>query len=316
MKETDLEPAQQGQESEPRIGGLSPLRLTNNPLLSQYLDSIPSQLSAYSVTSLFIWQDFFNYYWTLVDDHLCLFARYDGNYYMPLPPLGSGFNPKAVRESFSLMEHLNSNPAVSRIENVGEETAALYEGMGLRVRLNACEYLYRREAMVGLQGDANKSKRWAIISFLKHYEASFEPFRLADLLQCAELFDDWRSMRLEKFKDSYYKALMEDATLAHCRALEYYQDLKLMGRVVKIGGRVKGYTFGFELRPQLFCILLEVCDLRIKGLAQFLFWKFCQELGEYTCINVLDDSGLENIRRVKESYHPERLVPAYTVSRV
>jgi hypothetical protein len=234
---------------------------------------------------------------------------------MPLPPLGSGFNPKAVRESFSLMDHLNSNPSISRIENVNEEEAALYEGMGFRIRLNAYEYVYRQEALAGLHGDAYKSKRWAINSFLRHYKASFEPYRPAEFLQCAELFDSWRSMRLEKFKDSYYKALMEDVTLAHCRALEYSQNLGLMGRVVKIDGRVKGYTFGFELRPQLFCILFEVCDLRIKGLAQFLFWKFCQELGEYTCINVLDDSGLENIRRAKESYHPERLVPAYAVFR-
>jgi hypothetical protein len=297
------------------VGGLSPLRLKNNPLLNQYLDSVPSQLSAYSVPALFIWQDFFNYYWTIVDDHFCLFARYDGNYYMPLPPLGNGFSPQAVRESFDLMERLNSNPAVSRIDNVGEGTATLYEGMGLHVRLNTYEYVYRRETVAGLHGDSYKSKRWAINSFLRNDQASFEPYHPSDLLQCGELFDDWKSLRQAKFKDSYYRALMEDASIAHCRAMEHYQDLGLVGRVVKIGGRVKGYTFGFDLRPQLFCILLEVCDLRIKGLAQFLFWKFCQELEKYTCINVLDDSGLENIRRVKESYHPERLVPSYTVSR-
>lgn len=297
------------------VAGLSPLSLKNNPLLRQYLYSVPSQLSAYSVPSLFIWQDFFSYYWTLVDDHLCLFARYDGNYYMPLPPLGSGFSPQAVKESFDLMDRFNGNPALSRIENVGEDTAALYEGMGLGVRLNTYEYVYRREALAGLHGDSYKSKRWAINSFLRHYQASFEPYGPEDFLQCVELLDEWTSMRRAKFKDPYYQALMEDATSAHCRAMEHWQDLGLVGRVVKMNGRVKGYTFGFELRPSLFCVLLEVCDLRVKGLSQFLFWRFCKELEGYTCINVLDDSGLENIRRVKESYHPERLVPSYTVSR-
>jgi hypothetical protein len=296
------------------VGGLSPLRLKNNPLLHQYLYSVPSQLSAYSVPSLFIWEDFFTYYWTLVDNHLCLFARYDGNYYMPLPPLGSGFSPQAVKESFGLMDQLNNNPAISRIENVSEDTAALYKGMGLGIRLNSHEYVYRRETLVGLHGDPYKSKRWAINSFLRHYQASFEPYVSEDFLQCVELLDEWTSMRKGKFKDSYYRALMEDATSAHCRAMEHWQDLGLLGRVVKINGRVKGYTFGFELRPSLFCILLEVCDLRVKGLSQFLFWQFCKELGGYACINVLDDSGLENIRRVKESYHPERLVASYTVS--
>ncbi len=307
MKETLIESG---------LTALSPLSLKNNPLLRRYLYSVPSQLSAYSVPSLSIWQDFFSYYWTLVDDHLCLFARYDGNYYMPLPPLGNSFSPQAVEESFLLMDCLNSNPSVSRIENVGEETAALCEGMGLGVRLNAYEYVYRREALAGLHGDSYKSKRWAINSFLRHYQASFEPYGSEDFLQCVELLDDWKSMRQVKFKDSYYRALMEDAAIAHCRAMEHYQNLGLVGQVVKINGRVKGYTFGFELRPSLFCILLEVCDLRVKGLSQYLFWRFCKELEGYTCINVLDDSGLENIRRVKESYHPERLVPSYTVSRV
>lgn len=306
MNETQLETG---------LAAISPLNLKSNPLLQRYLYTVPTQLSAYSIPSLFIWKDFFNYYWTRVDDHLCLFARYDENYYMPLPPLGNGFSPQAVKESFDLMNRLNSNPAVSRIENVGEETASLYEGMGLGVRLNTYEYVYRREALVGLHGDAYKSKRWAINSFLRHYQATFEPYAPEDFLQCVELLDDWKSMRREKFKDSYYQALMEDATSAHCRAMEHSQALGLVGRVVKMNGRVKSYTFGFELRPSLFCVLLEVCDLRVKGLSQFLFWRFCKELEKYTCINVLDDSGLENIRRVKESYHPERLVPSYTVYR-
>jgi hypothetical protein len=297
------------------VGGLSPLSLKDNSLLKSYLYSVPTQLSAYAVPSLFIWQDFFSYYWTLIDDHLCLFARYDGNYYMPLPPLGNGFSSQAVKESFYLMDRLNSNPAISRIENAGEDTAALYEGMGLGVRFNGHEYVYRREALAGLHGDAYKSKRWAINSFLRNYQASFEPYDSKDFLQCIELLDDWKTLRRGKFKDSYYQALMEDATTAHSRAMEHWQDLGLVGRVVKIGGRVKGYTFGFELRPSLFCVLLEVCDLRVKGLSQYLFWQFCKELEGYTCINVLDDSGLENIRRVKESYHPERLVPTYTVYR-
>ncbi|MGH7273006.1 MAG: DUF2156 domain-containing protein, partial [Nitrospiria bacterium] len=296
-------------------GSLSPLSLNHKPLLNQYLSPVPSWLSAYSIPALFIWQDFFSYYWTLVDDHLCLFAQYNGNCYMPLPPLGNGFSEHAVRESFFLMDHLNSNPAISRIENVEENSAALFRGMGLEVRLNTHEYLYRREALARLKGDPYKSKRSAINYFLRHYQASFEPYRSADLSECVELFNDWSSMRQTKFKDSYYRALMEDAALAHRRAMENYQDLGLVGRVVKINGQVKGYTFGYKLRSQVFCVLLEVTDLQVKGLAQFLFWRFCGELEGYTYINALDDSGLENLRKVKESYHPERLLPLCAVYR-
>ena len=42
---------------------------------------------------------------------------------------------------------------------------------------------------------------------------------------------------------------------------------------------------------------------------------FAQELKNYKFINVMDDSGLENLKKVKLSYHPVKLVPAYIVRR-
>jgi uncharacterized protein len=292
---------------------LFPLSLSHRALLNSHLCSVQSWLSSYSLANLFIWRDLYSYYWTLVDDHLCVFARQGENYYMPLPPMGNGFSEQAVRRSFSLMKQINSDPAVTRIENVDEKATDFFKEMGLGVRLTACEYLYQREALANLQGDRYKSKRWAVNHFLKHNQAVFEPYQPADLSECLSLFNDWRSMRQEKFGDSYYLALLEDAALAHRRVMEYFDELGLVGRVVRINGRIKGYTFGFEIRPQVFCVLLEVSDLRIKGLSQFLFWKLCQELKGYQYINALDDSGLENLKKVKESYHPERLVPSFTV---
>jgi uncharacterized protein len=64
-----------------------------------------------------------------------------------------------------------------------------------------------------------------------------------------------------------------------------------------------------------FCILYEITDLGIKGLAQFIFRRFSQELKGYKYINIMDDSGLENLRKTKLAYKPTRLIPAYIVSR-
>ena len=36
---------------------------------------------------------------------------------------------------------------------------------------------------------------------------------------------------------------------------------------------------------------------------------------QYEYVNIMDDSGLENLKAVKESYHPLRLVPAYIADR-
>jgi uncharacterized protein len=69
------------------------------------------------------------------------------------------------------------------------------------------------------------------------------------------------------------------------------------------------------LDKDTFCILYEITDLTIKGLSQFIFRQFCSELKDYRYINVMDDSGLENLKRVKLSYRPLKVIPAYIVKR-
>jgi uncharacterized protein len=91
--------------------------------------------------------------------------------------------------------------------------------------------------------------------------------------------------------------------------------LELEGGVVKVEGRIKGFTLGFEVNRDTFCILYEITDLSVKGLAQFIFQRFCGKLKGYKYINIMDDSGLENLKKVKLSYHPLKIIPAYIAAR-
>jgi hypothetical protein len=97
--------------------------------------------------------------------------------------------------------------------------------------------------------------------------------------------------------------------------LKDYPKLNIIGRIVKIGGRIKAFTFGFALNKDTFCILYEITDLSVKGLAQFIFRQFCRQMEGYKYINIMDDSGLENLRKVKLSYRPVGLVPSFVITR-
>jgi hypothetical protein len=61
--------------------------------------------------------------------------------------------------------------------------------------------------------------------------------------------------------------------------------------------------------------MYEIADSSVKGLAQFIFREFCSGLKDYTYINIMDDSGLENIQKTKLSYRPVKIIPAYIVAR-
>jgi hypothetical protein len=60
------------------------------------------------------------------------------------------------------------------------------------------------------------------------------------------------------------------------------------------------------LDNKTYCVLLEVADRTVPGLAQYLFRDTCRTAlshgAEY--INTLDDSGLLRLRDSKDAYHP------------
>ncbi len=166
------------------------------------------------------------------------------------------------------------------------------------------EYIYLREELSELKGGRFKHKRSSFNFFVKNYNYAYLPYEAKMKGECLKLFSKWAQDRKQKYKDLYYHRLIDDSLSAQKIAMEEFEELGLIGRVVKIEGVISAYTFGYQLNKETFCILFEITDLKFKGLSQFIFREFCKELTKYKYINLMDDSGLENLRRVKKSYRP------------
>ena len=239
----------------------------------------------------------------------------------PYPPFLKGENSISPFEKgglrgilfkvFSLMQATNKNKTISRIENIDAAQTEAFISLEYNVTPGEVEYVYLREDLANLKGNPYKSKRAICNHFIKNYNYSYEPFQARFADDCIRLYDVWQKRKKAKVHDSFSTALSEDASLAHRQAIRQYETLQLTGRVVRINSRVEGYLFGFERRGDTFCILLEITNPAIRGLAQFIFREFCREMDAYTYINALGDSGLENLRRVKLSYRPCKIVPSY-----
>ncbi|MDP2920901.1 MAG: phosphatidylglycerol lysyltransferase domain-containing protein [Candidatus Omnitrophota bacterium] len=166
------------------------------------------------------------------------------------------------------------------------------------------DYIYLTKDLAALMGNKYKHKRAGCNHFSKNYKFQHLPYSQNMKSECLKLFSKWAAERKKKFPDLYYHKLLKDSFSAHKLAIENYKTLGLIGHVIKIRGKICAYTFGFELRKDTFCILLEVCDLRFKGIAEFIFREFSKEMLRYRYVNAMDDSGLENLRIAKLSYHP------------
>ena len=275
---------------------------------------MPVELSRYAFASHYIWRHFFDFYWTVIDDQFCLFANQKGDYFMPIPPMGASLNQKVICQAYAFTREANRAKQIARIENVPANLIPLFQEMGFHAVQKETEYLYETDTLIQLKGDRYKSKRAAYNALIRnHPDAQLEPYQTSHLTDCLELYESWQQERRGKSHDDIYRAMLEDSWHAHQTGLMNHEELGLVGRVVFIDGVLKGYTFGYPLNSEIFCILFEITDLSIKGLAQFLFRSFCQEAATYRWINTMDDSGLENLKRVKLSYRPVKQLASYNL---
>jgi hypothetical protein len=165
------------------------------------------------------------------------------------------------------------------------------------------EYIYKRADLIELKGDQFKSKRSAINYFTKNYKHKYRPFEEDDIFNCLVLYREWARHRLSRRDDDYYRLLMEDSYISQKKALMNFKALDMRGFVVEIDGKIEGYTLGYPLNENIFVVLFEITNPNIKGLPQFIFKNFLSSLNN-AYINTLSDSGLENLKRTKESYRP------------
>jgi len=234
---------------------------------------------------------------------------------MYLPPLVQEPEPRIIQQAFAIMDKINKNKDISRIENIQQEQVDYYRCLGYLCREKYPDYLCLVSDLALLRGNKFKSQRAAYNYFIKHYDYDWRRLGLADKKDCLNLFNSWIAERKTRCTDAVYCGMLEDNRKLIRKALANYRQLKFEGIVVRVDKEIKAFSFGYQLNNNIFCLLYEITDLGIKGLAQFIFRRFSQELKGYKYLNIMDDSGLENLRRTKLAYKPVRLIPAYIATR-
>jgi len=294
---------------------LKELSLRDRALFGQYLDLSRHELSVYAFANIYIWEGLFTISWAVISGSLCVFFRDKLGCFLYLAPLTKKIKPAVISRAFLIMDGFNRNKEISRIENVEEDDVALYRELGYACQCKSHDYLCLRDKLTDLKGNLFKPKRSSYNYFIKNHSFQYLPYGLKYKNACLGLYLLWGRQRKEKNRDVVYQGMIEDSRISLEIFLKAYPKLDSLVRVVIIGTEVKAFTCGFRLNKDTFCILYEITDLSIKGLSQFIFRQFCRELKEYRYINIMDDSGLENLKKVKLSYRPERLIPAYIVKR-
>ncbi|MBU1088164.1 MAG: DUF2156 domain-containing protein [Candidatus Omnitrophica bacterium] len=291
------------------------LSIADKKMFDQFLAIKTHELSPYNFANIYIWNCLFEIFWYLIDDCLCVFFNNSAGCFMYLSPLGQSLKASVINQCFGIMDEHNANCQLSRIENIEDQELGFYQSLGLARSPKDGDYVYSRLKIAELKGNAYKSKRADCNYFMNNYSFVYKPYSEEFALESIGLLENWIDNRKKNNSDQLYQYMLEDMLKVQVNALKNYLELGLVGRVVLVKGRVAAYTFGYALNPDTFCIMFEVVDHQFKGLSQFIFREFVQEMRAYSYINTMDDSGLKNLEKVKISYRPDKIIKNSIITR-
>ncbi len=313
---------------------LSHFDLKAKETMDSYLSMINVDISDYTFSGNYIWLSTSTGFYSIVNDTFCLFILTSGELSMLLPPLGNKENTyEAMLQCFEIMNAHNSNKNYSKIEYVHEdmlerfvdyleEGTLIYDMLkDFVIEKKLVDYIYEANDLIELRGDAYKSKRNEINKFRNVY-----PNHRIEVLDkekhsqgVLNLFNKWVKDRttympkeeVEIFLDGIYFE-----RFAIKRLVNDYDKLDVIGLVLYIDDEIKGFTVGERINDNTASVIIEKTDFEVLGCAQYIFREFSKILKDkygVKWINVGDDMGFENLKKVKMSYRPDKLIPKYTI---
>jgi len=313
---------------------LKKFTIATKPIMEKYLSRVDAELSDYTFAANFIWLANSSGFYAVINKCFCLFVMTGGELTMLLPPLGKKKNiTDAIIKCFEIMNANNSSHYYSRIDYVqgsmveefiidAHEAQSMFEMLeSYIVEKKLVDYIYEVDALIGLKGNSYHTKRTEINKFIK----SYPDYKIEELdsekhkVEIMNLFDKWTADRVRympKEEAEVYLEGIHQERSAVKQMLKHYIELSLIGIVIYINDELKGFTVGERIRLDTATVIVEKTDFEILGCAQFIFREFSKVLKDHyevTYINVGDDMGFENLRKVKMSYRPSKLVAKYTI---
>ena len=168
---------------------------------------------------------------------------------------------------------------------------------------NMWEYIYSCEELATLSGKKFHNKRNHINNFEKLYVFECEKIKKENMLDVYEFINQW-------FK---INGNIESEKIAIYKCLEHYDELELLGAVIKINKKIIALTIGEKINDDTFVIHFEKAFKSYSGaysIINYEFSKILYNLG-FKYINREEDLGIPGLRKSKLSYNPLILVKKY-----
>lgn len=282
--------------------------LDDKEIINRYLEKDDSRGCDFTFANIFLWSRKYPVKWTVIEDTLVFKSESDDHLAFSMP-VGDDEN---VKQTLEILEQYCKerekpfqlyNVTREKFEKIEQWFPKKYEIEYLR---DYADYVYESEKLATLAGKKLHGKRNHINKFKKVYDGnwSYETMSKENLEECFQMGLKWRNDN--GCEEDYEKNAEICVTL---NALRLFEELDLVGGVLKVHGEVVAFTIGEPVTKDTFVVHIEKAFADVEGAYPMINQQFVShECMDYTYINREEDTGAEGLRKAKLSYRPVFLV--------
>lgn len=287
--------------------------LSDKPWVDALLSKVNYRGSEYNFTNLFLWKDMYHHEIAQLDGFL-LDRVQSGAGEGYLFPAGQGDTAEILRALWADAAE-RGIPfqiiclATEQMEELGQLFPGAFQFVDAR---DGYDYLYDIDRLADLKGKKLHAKRNHINRFLEDNPTwSFEPITRQNLQACLEMDREWFRRSIDREGAGEAEDLTYENAALHL-AMEHFESLGLEGGLLRIEGAVVAFTLGDRLGDDAYDVHFEKAFGEIQGAYAMINREFARWVREnhpeVRYLNREDDMGLENLRKAKLSYYPDRMV--------
>ncbi len=268
------------------------------------------QSCEYNFVDIFIWKEVYKSTIARFEDFVTVRSQHKRDVLYYLYPSGKGDRKKALQAIFDNAMEAGKKPILFSIpeQEVDTVKAMFPDQFDFAAPRDQSDYVYLSEDLANLSGRKYQKKRNHCSRFQRSYP-SWEFHEInADSL---ETVCDFNSQWLKLYDNRNDDGLLDEQTAIEL-ACTNFEELKLKGGYITVGGEVVAYSFGSPLGDDMFVVHIEKALYDYQGSYAVINREMALRFGQqYKYINREDDVGDDGLRRAKLSYNPKFLVEKY-----
>jgi len=168
------------------------------------------------------------------------------------------------------------------------------------------DYVFSTEKLANMSGRKLGKKRNLISQFHKlHPKNSVQELTKENYKDGITVLEQWAKEATTHKEETDF--------LACASGVEHFEILELKGIILYVDDKPIGFTLG-EIANDSYILHFAKANIHYKGAYQYLFKAAAMMFHETTWINFEQDLGLPQLRQMKKSYYPDKMIKKYTIS--